>query len=179
MAYSLYFPITHSPKFSHQSIGDCNPSNHKQSLNSTVKQKANNTFPAQKDFEALIRERNVIENLNALEELIQDASRRKARSVTGDIPPTPYVPPLLSTPPHHPTNTQRQAPPPPRHRDPPSAPRATTRKHAVTDERETADDAVAERDAVSDDLGAEGGDRGVDGELGGEREGFGTGGWGA
>jgi kinetochore protein NNF1 len=48
-------------------------------------------FPTQKDFEALIRERNVIENLNALEELIQDASRRKARAVAGEVPPTPYV----------------------------------------------------------------------------------------
>jgi kinetochore protein NNF1 len=44
---------------------------------------------SQKDFSALLAERNVITNLNALEELLADASRRRARAVEGSTPPTP------------------------------------------------------------------------------------------
>jgi hypothetical protein len=38
-----------------------------------------------------MRERNVIENLNALDALIADAKRRKARAVEGEAPPPAYV----------------------------------------------------------------------------------------
>ncbi len=54
------------------------------------KQKLTN-FLKQKDFEELLKERNVIENLNALEDLIADAQRRRARAVQGEAPPIPYV----------------------------------------------------------------------------------------
>jgi len=39
---------------------------------------------AKDEFEQIVRERNVVEQLNALEDLIADAKRRKARGVDGE-----------------------------------------------------------------------------------------------
>jgi len=88
ISYSSYSSHSHNFTFSNISI-TIPASTYGQSLSNTITQEL--TPFSQRDFEALIRERNVIENLNALEELVQDASRRKARAVADEVPPTPYV----------------------------------------------------------------------------------------
>lgn len=44
----------------------------------------------QNEFETILQERNVVENLNRLEDLIADAKKRKARSTSTSSEP-PYV----------------------------------------------------------------------------------------
>ncbi|KAI9742793.1 MAG: hypothetical protein M1818_003522 [Claussenomyces sp. TS43310] len=44
---------------------------------------------AEAEGREIFRERHVVENLNALEELLADARRRKARAIAGQEPPTP------------------------------------------------------------------------------------------
>jgi len=51
---------------------------------------------AKDEFQTIMNKRNVIENLNSLEDLITDAKRRKARATTDTAPPTP--PHLLQAP---------------------------------------------------------------------------------
>jgi kinetochore protein NNF1 len=44
----------------------------------------------QAEVEEIMRTRNVVENLNALEDLIADAKRRRARAIDNQDPPTPF-----------------------------------------------------------------------------------------
>lgn len=53
---------------------------------------------AKEEFETILRERNVVENLNRLEDLMADARRRRARGVeSGEGEVVPYVCYVLSS----------------------------------------------------------------------------------
>jgi kinetochore protein NNF1 len=51
----------------------------------------------QNEFETILLERNVVENLNRLEDLILDAKKRKARSTASDEDPSSVPVPYVST----------------------------------------------------------------------------------